>query len=371
MKKILIIHNILWSHYKAVVLTELNTLIRNNGDELLVIHIAPKGIAQKNLGNADLDLHQYPYKVIFNEDYEIPISFKKSIALSREIFLYKPDVVIQPGFGETPFWFSLLTTKLLRIPSIFCCDSTAMDNPKHWLKDTLKKIYVKGCVSAFTYGTKSKEYILSLGMIADQIYTHCQAATNIQLAAAYEPAHIERQSRISAAGFNTHNFIYVGRLTSIKNINRLITAFLSLKNNNALAKDWGLILVGDGPQRRELTQLCVNMDAKDVHFVGGKSWREVPEFHALADVFVLPSTSEPWGIVVNEAMVCGLPVLVSSHCGAAYDLVQEGENGFMFDPYNEQELLDKLNFFVNHPNELTAMGIKSREIIEQFSPKNV
>ena len=145
---------------------------------------------------------------------------------------------------------------------------------------------------------------------------------------------------------------------------------MTLKSSNLLAQDWGLILVGDGPQRQELTALCAELDANDVYFAGGKSWREVPEFYALADVFVLPSKSEPWGLVVNEAMVCGLPVLVSNHCGSAYDLVQEGRNGFTFDPFNEQELLEKLSYFVTNSKQLATMGTRSREIITKFSPRN-
>ena len=75
-----------------------------------------------------------------------------------------------------------------------------------------------------------------------------------------------------------------------------------------------------------------------VHLVGAQSYGDVPAYYALAGAFVHASTTEQWGLVVNEAMASGLPVLVSNRCGCAPDLVQEGVNGFTFDPCNVEEL---------------------------------
>ena len=202
MKKILIIHNILWSHYKAVVFNELNDIIKTNGDELLVVHIAPTATAQKKLGDADFDLHQYPHKILFNEDFEKIGNFKMSLALCREIFLYKPDVVMQAGLGEIPFWFALFATKLLRIPSIIGCDSTAMDNPKIWWKHVLKKIYVRNCSIGLCYGSKARDYLLTLGISSDRVIIDCQAVPNEEIAAIYKSAHIERRVRLPHSGLS-------------------------------------------------------------------------------------------------------------------------------------------------------------------------
>jgi glycosyltransferase involved in cell wall biosynthesis len=370
MKKILLIHNIMWSHYKAAVFTELNKILAHYETELLVVHISQKGIAQKNLGDIEIDMHRYPHKVIFKEDYEIPGSLKKSTALIREIFSYQPDIVILPGYNEISFWIALLATKLLKIPSILTFDSTAMDQPKFWYKEAVKRLFVRGCNAAFSYGTKSKEYLMALGMPSSAIFIRCQATKNSEICAIHKTAYAERQKRLDAANLKPHNFIYVGRLSLIKNIGLLIRCFENLKSHFLAASDWGLIIVGDGPQCQELNSLCAKIGASDVYFAGGKSWREVPEFYALADVFVLPSTSEAWGLVVNEAMSCGLPVVVSNCCGSAYDLVIEGENGFVFDPFNEAELTDQMQYFIENPDSIERMGDYSKQIISNFTPEN-
>jgi glycosyltransferase involved in cell wall biosynthesis len=129
--------------------------------------------------------------------------------------------------------------------------------------------------------------------------------------------------------------------------------------------------LGEGEQKSDLQQFVIKNEIENITFLAGVNWYEVPNYLALADVFVLPSTSEPWGLVVNEAMVCGLPVLVSDCCGCVEDLVKNNENGFSFDPYNAEELTEKLRYFVQNPDQIKPMGEASRQSIAQFSAATV
>src|SRR5690606_145786 len=131
-----------------------------------------------------------------------------------------------------------------------------------------------------------------------------------------------------------YNFIFVGRFLPIKNIILLIESFLKLNN----ATDWGLILVGEGPLKKESETL--KGENHNIHLFPPQAWRGVPQKVALADILVLPSYSEPWGLVTNEAMVCEMPVIVSRKAGSSKDLIKEGFNGFTFDAYSGNELKD-------------------------------
>jgi glycosyltransferase involved in cell wall biosynthesis len=92
--------------------------------------------------------------------------------------------------------------------------------------------------------------------------------------------------------------------------------------------------------------------------------------YARAGAFILPSVSDPWGLVVNEAMAAGLPVLVSNRCGCAPDLVEEGRNGFTFDPYDIEGLARlMLRMSSMSDAERAAMGQASREIIRRWTPE--
>jgi len=133
---------------------------------------------------------------------------------------------------------------------------------------------------------------------------------------------------------------------------------------------WSLVIVGDGEKRPEIEATISRLGvAGGVHLAGAKSFGDIPAYYALAGAFVHASTTEQWGLVVNEAMASGLPVLVSSRCGCAPDLVQEGVNGFTFDPYNVEELAQlmfKISAF--QPSSLSACGDASRRIIADWGP---
>jgi glycosyltransferase involved in cell wall biosynthesis len=242
-----------------------------------------------------------------------------------------------------------------------------MDNPHFYYKETIKRIFISKCVGAFCYGNKSKEYLIKLGMEEKNIHVRCQATDNDTIRANWMKA-IEKKGELTGAhSFSKYNFIYVGRLSSEKNLETLLSAFSKLKKQKAHAANWGLIIVGDGTERQTLTKMVTDGNIANVYFTGGKSWYEVPVFFALSNVFVLPSLSEPWGLVANEAMVCGLPVILSSRCGAAYDILDNGENGFMFDPQDVNDLVGRLSYFVDNPDEIERMGANSHRIISAYT----
>jgi 1,2-diacylglycerol 3-alpha-glucosyltransferase len=134
---------------------------------------------------------------------------------------------------------------------------------------------------------------------------------------------------------------------------------------------WDLVLLGDGPLRSALNSQLSTLNLHGhVQMPGFKQYPELPVYYGLASAFVHASTTEQWGLVVNEAMASGLPVLVSNRCGCAPDLVQEGVNGFTFDPYNVEQLAQlMLKISAFQPFSLSAFGNASRRIIADWGPE--
>ena len=127
-----------------------------------------------------------------------------------------------------------------------------------------------------------------------------------------------------------------------------------------------MVLLGDGPLRQQLASQYGHL----ITFLPPVAWTEVPGIMALADGLVLPSLSEPWGLVVNEAMVCGLPVLVSNRCGCVADLVEEGRNGFTFSPDSPAEMETALQNLMQLPEtERHRLGGHSKQLIQAFTPQ--
>ena len=145
---------------------------------------------------------------------------------------------------------------------------------------------------------------------------------------------------------------------------------------------WDLVLLGDGPLRETLNSQLATLNLHDhVLLPGFKQYPDLPIYYGLAGAFIHASTTEPWGLVVNEAMASGLPVLVSNRCGCAPDLVKDGVNGFTFDPFNIEQLAQlmlKISLrgvgpsgpeAAFQPFRLSAFGDTSRQIISEWGPE--
>ena len=164
-----------------------------------------------------------------------------------------------------------------------------------------------------------------------------------------------------------HYFLSTCRFVQEKNLHRLLIAYAAYRSVAGL-RAWHLVLVGDGPLKEELVRLRQQLGLQaSVHFVGFQQYDQLPVYYGLAEALVLPSVSETWGLVVNEAMAAGLPVLVSNLCGCAKDLVSEGLNGFSFDPRNANAIRDTMVHLSSNRCDRQAMGDRSRDLVRSWS----
>jgi glycosyltransferase involved in cell wall biosynthesis len=130
----------------------------------------------------------------------------------------------------------------------------------------------------------------------------------------------------------------------------------------------GLLFVGDGPLRQGLEAYSREKGMSGVSIVGFKNQTELPAYYAAADVFVLPSgLGETWGLVVNEAMCAGLPVVVSDLVGCSPDLVEPGENGYVYKCGDVAQLAEKLGSLIVSPEARLRMGERSLRRIGFYS----
>jgi len=162
-------------------------------------------------------------------------------------------------------------------------------------------------------------------------------------------------------------FLTVSRLSPEKNLDGLLRAFAQYRKQGGT---WDLVVVGSGPLEGELKERVDTGAVSGVHFVGWQSYEDLPRYYGLASCFVLPSISETWGLVVNEAMACGLPVLVSERCGCAPELCRPGENGFTFAPNATGQLAQfMLEVSSSRKDQLAAWGKASQRIVSAFTPQ--
>jgi glycosyltransferase involved in cell wall biosynthesis len=230
--------------------------------------------------------------------------------------------------------------------------------------------------AALCGGDNARDYLVELGMPAETIFLGYNAVDNLYFARRTDDVRIKgarpflapgRQLDAAACG---RYFLASARFVAKKNLVGLLDAYALYRSRLDDSKSaWPLAILGDGPLRRELEAKRASLGLTDfVHLPGFVQYEGLPAYFGTAGAFVHASTTEQWGLVVNEAMASGLPVVVSNRCGCAATLVVDGENGFTFDPNDTAGLAGLLNT-VAHRADRAVFGAASRLRIAAWGPE--
>ena len=370
---ILAIHNTLWTHYKGDIYSRIHQYAKQSGSfQFQVIHIAATESGRSVLGNADLNEHQYNYEVLFDTELDKIPTLPKISLLLKKVKQYNPDLIYLNGYYDPAYWVTVIYAKMKGIKIILDSESNEISRDRIWWKEALKKTFFNSVDGFLCLGTGAVDYLLKLGVQPKKILTNRNIGiANDKVEKLFQEAYLHRIEAKNTLNLPKYNFIFTGRFVKIKNLELLINAFAKVCVKDEKANNWGLILSGDGTEKETLKRLVTDKKIERVCFLPPCEWHEVPARYALADVAVLPSLFEPFGFLVNEALVYGMPVIVSERCGSAIDLVKNGENGFTFNPNNQQDLEDKLLKIINLSDQFEKMGAKGKQMIEYFSPDNI
>jgi glycosyltransferase involved in cell wall biosynthesis len=179
-------------------------------------------------------------------------------------------------------------------------------------------------------------------------------------------AHHHRQELKRSLNLDPHRpiILYAAKLIDVKRPQDLLAAYRLLSSDGIQEPDPYLLFVGDGVLRSTLEAQAQETGWQSIHFLGFKNQSEIPALYDLCDVFVLPSSFEPWGLAINEVMNAGKAVVVSDQVGCAPDLVKNGENGRIYPVGDIQSLADAIKWAIAHHNDA---GNISRKLIQTWS----
>jgi glycosyltransferase involved in cell wall biosynthesis len=265
----------------------------------------------------------------------------------RELRRFGPDVVGVGGWNQPAFWQALAYTKARRIPLLVWVESTARDARSQALPlELAKRALIRGASGFFVPGRASVEYLRGLGVSPERI--------------AVAPNAVDAELFGAAAGPRDGKectFLYVGRLDPEKGVDVLLRAFERVPGE--------LVIIGGGTEEAALRTQA----SERVHFIGQLDRDELVPHYAAADVFVLPSRSEPWGMVLNEAAAAGLPLVATDGVGAAHELIEDGVNGFRVPEGNADALAEALGRLAADEGFRRRAGTRSRELVRPFTPE--
>jgi glycosyltransferase involved in cell wall biosynthesis len=283
------------------------------------------------------------------------------------------DALWVHGYMRWHHWVAMAAAKRLGMQVLVRDEATPMSKARGALRQGAKKSFFawlrRTADSFLAIGSLNGRYYRQHGFPDDCVFMMPYTVDN----AFFQARAAEFASRREALRNNLTLergrpiILYAGKLMPRKRPDDLLKAYLKLSPDSRSEPHPYLLFVGDGEMRRELEAAAVATRWKSVIFQGFKNQTEIAAFYDLCDLFVMPSETEPWGLVVNEAMNAAKPMIVSDRAGCGPDLVHHGENGFVFRAGDVADLSAVLREALASPERCAEMGRKSLEIINGWS----
>ena len=274
----------------------------------------------------------------------------------------KYDIVIIGGSTDFTTQAAFITSKLLKTPTILW--SEGIESAQSFVGKVispLTKYIVRNVDAVIVPGTMSRGFHIKIGTSPEKIFIAPNIVDNKMFI--LKSSKFKKEKERFKQELNIQNekiILFVGRLVKGKGVEYLIKAYKKLKDEY---DDICVVIIGDGVLKNKLEEICIKEHIKDVRFTG---WLEEQKiiYYSISDLFVLPTLVDVWGLVINEAMCCGLPVISTKAAGCAVDMIIPGENGFIVDTANVDQLYLAMKEIILNEELARKMGGRSLEIIE-------
>jgi len=358
---------VLWSRFGPYHLARLRSVAERMGhDEVIGIEIANSDRAHD--WNLVLECPGVTRETLFPGcAYETIAPHRIAEHVRRILEAFKPDIVAVNGWALPEARAAIGWCMQRATRCILMSESKEDDRPRLWWKEIAKRRLVQRCDSALVGGTPQADYLRKLGF-KGEIFFGYDVVDGEYFRKGAEAARRDQAQIRARLGLPQRYFFACTRLIPRKNIDGLLKAYARYRAASA-GEAWGLVIAGSGQEAEGLRLLERKLEVEGVGWPGFVQYDELPLYYGLASAFIHPALSEPWGLVVNEAMASGLPVLLSRTAGAQYELLVEGENGYAFDPADEDDLAGKMLMLARMDDAGRArMSNAASQIAAQWTP---
>lgn len=283
----------------------------------------------------------------------------------RYLLKARPDVLLLHGYSHPTNLLALLIAKLIGTRILMRGDTRpSPHHGKSFWKTHFKRLlfrFIDGCVAI---GSPNRKYYELLGMPSDRIYfaPFCIDNAAFDLGDSRSEIRME-QRRLLEIEQSAKVVLFVAKLVAQKRLKDLLQAMEMLMVRYPEAV---LLIVGSGTEESDLRE-SVARTGINARFLGFKNQTELPGLYAASDLFVLPAESESWGLVVNEAMASGLPIIISDDVGAATDLVEGKDTGLVYPVGDVERLSEALESLLKSAETLERMGCNAKKLIAEWS----
>ena len=286
------------------------------------------------------------------------------LSIVNRLLRFKPRVIFSNSFGVWTI-LALLFKPVgkWRVIIAYEGSSPGVDYRNSAARLAVRRAMVQAADACITNSQAGKAYLTEiLKAKADRVFAKPYEVPDPKALLEYSG-----NSEFNISQLQQPIFLFVGSVTPRKGLDFLLQACAILERQKV--DNYTLLVIGDGPQREELEGFCRSANLTErVKWLGKIDYGQLGTFFRAASVFVLPTLEDTWGVVVSEAMVIGKAILCSKWAGAA-EIVVEGENGYIFDPYNPENLAEIMSRFISNQDLISSMGYRSQQLMAQYTPK--
>lgn len=279
----------------------------------------------------------------------------------------RPDLLVSL-YAEPCFLAGWLIAKLRGSRTVFWCQVTSSRwvRRRRW-KEALKGMILPRADATLGGGQESREFAMRYGVAAGRALVLRHSIDVGHYARGAQVARELRSATRSALKLRGTTFVSVGRLWWGKGLFILLQAFQQVQRTSSA--EVSLLIVGDGPEDAELRRICADRGIKNVVFAGFQQKEQLPVYYGVSDVFVFPTLGDPYGLVVDEAMACSLPIITSDAAGEIRERVIEGESGFVVPAADVTELADRMKRLASSPHDRERMGAAGFRRVRERTPE--
>lgn len=276
------------------------------------------------------------------------------------------DVLILGGWSEPTLLWLWLRHRFKATRIFFWTESTLVDRHRAPSREWLKRTLLRGATGCLVPGNRAADYCVHLGMAREQVFCAPNATDRAYFRGRADELLPQREALRQELGLEHPTVLFVGRLVeSIKGIESVLRALSRLAEDGVESE---LVLAGEGPEADHYRQLASSLGVR-ARLLGNVDHDTLCRWYAASDLLTLPSRSEVWGFVLNEAMEFGLPLVVSDAVGAAGDLVVDGEHGAIVPVGDAERFATALGPLLRDPALRRRQGDACRRHIEAYDPR--
>lgn len=274
------------------------------------------------------------------------------------------DLIIVGGYSTPTGMLAIILLKLLNIPFILNADGGMIRNDKK-IVYFIKKFFISSANYWLSTSDKTTQYLINYGAKKKSIYKYPFSSLSQKIILSQPISNEEKCVLKKELGMKEKKVIIaVGQFIYRKGFDVLI------KSMKDLPKNYGVYIVGGFPTEEYLF-LKKKYNLNNLHFCEFKNEKELAKYYKAADLFVLPTREDIWGLVINEAMGFGLPIITTNNCVAGLELIEDGKNGYIVNVGSSEELKNKIKIILESSSLRADMSSNSLKIISSYTIENM